>query len=75
MLMLLQTKAQMTAEDLAGRLEVSTRTIYRDLDALSAAGVPVYSERGPSGGIALLRALHKKKTPGEAKKWTETPDW
>jgi predicted DNA-binding transcriptional regulator YafY len=52
--MLLQTKGQMTAQELAERLEVSERTIYRDMDALSSAGIPVYAERGPGGGCALL---------------------
>ena len=53
-LILLQTRGQLTAQELAAELEVSERTIYRDMDALSTAGVPVYAERGPGGGCSLL---------------------
>lgn len=53
-LLLLQARGRMTAEELAEELEVSVRTIYRDIDSLSIAGVPVYTERGPGGGCALL---------------------
>ncbi len=44
----------MTAGELAQRLEVSTRTIYRDVDALSQAGVPIYATQGKGGGVALM---------------------
>jgi predicted DNA-binding transcriptional regulator YafY len=50
----LQARGRVTAGELAQACEVSLRTIYRDIDALSAAGIPVYSERGSEGGYRLL---------------------
>jgi len=70
LLLLLQTRGRMTAEELAAELEVSVRTIYRDLTALSVSGVPVYCERGPGGGVELVeeyRTTLTGLTPDEAR--------
>jgi predicted DNA-binding transcriptional regulator YafY len=53
-LLILQSQRTTTAGALAHRFGVTTRTIYRDLDTLSALGVPLYGERGRKGGIRLL---------------------
>jgi predicted DNA-binding transcriptional regulator YafY len=52
--MLLETRGRMSAPELAQALEVSVRTLYRDIDELTTAGVPVYAERGRAGGFQLL---------------------
>jgi predicted DNA-binding transcriptional regulator YafY len=62
-LLLLQVNRKMTAHELAGRLEVSPRTIHRDMESLSAAGVPVYAERGFDGGWSLMEE-YRTDTPG-----------
>src|SRR5579885_3521184 len=61
-LLLLQANRRVTAQKLAKRLEVSERTIYRDIEALSAAGVPVYAERGPGGGCKLAEGYRTNLT-------------
>jgi predicted DNA-binding transcriptional regulator YafY len=61
-MMLLQARGKLTAQALAGELEVSERTIYRDIEALSMAGVPVYSESGPGGGVGLLESYRTTLT-------------
>ncbi len=61
-LLLLQSRGRMTAPEIARELEVSVRTVYRDIESLATAGVPVYADRGPAGAYQLVDGYRTRLT-------------
>lgn len=79
MLLMLQARGRVTAPEMAAALEVSVRTVHRDIEALAEAGVPVYAERGARGGFRLLGARRFAMAgltgrEAEAVRWVGVPD-
>jgi predicted DNA-binding transcriptional regulator YafY len=61
-LLLLQTRGRLTAQQIADELEVSVRTVYRDIEELSASGIPVFADRGNQGGFQLVEGYRTRLT-------------